>query len=227
MKSACMSQVLPGRCAALDLHTMGSELEQGKLESQDWSSLSSTAHYALITQKQILTLECMQESIQSDLVYPVLFYPDPSPSGRKSMVTELQHMSCIHTVCVFDYPVPSPFRIFLWKTDACGYARSDCIHTSPCVHNLYYSGLVMVERQNQPRDSDLMITACAIQDMDYVRRCARIPWLFMDMLSTESISGSLRVSCTASGAPHATKHRRKTPSNKIMLPAHVANSIHI
>ena len=29
-------------------------------------------------------------------------------------------MSCIHTVCVFDYPVPSPIRIFLWKTDACG-----------------------------------------------------------------------------------------------------------
>ena len=64
--------------------------------------------------------------VQSDLAYPVLFYPDPSPSGRKSLVTDLQHLPCIHTVCVFDYPVPSPIRIFLWKTDVCGYARSDC-----------------------------------------------------------------------------------------------------
>ena len=64
--------------------------------------------------------------VQSDLAYPVLFYPDPSPSGRKSLVTDLQHMPCIHTVCVFDYPVPSPIRIFLWKTLVCGYARSDC-----------------------------------------------------------------------------------------------------
>ena len=30
------------------------------------------------------------------------------------------------TVCVFSYPVPSPIRILLWKTDVCGYARSDC-----------------------------------------------------------------------------------------------------
>ena len=30
------------------------------------------------------------------------------------------------SVCVFDYPVPSPNRIFSWKTDVCGYARSDC-----------------------------------------------------------------------------------------------------
>ena len=50
--------------------------------------------------------------IQSDLAYPVLVYPDPSPSGRKSLVTDLQHMPCTHTVCVFDYPVPSPIRIF-------------------------------------------------------------------------------------------------------------------
>ena len=35
-------------------------------------------------------------------------------------------MPCLHTVCVFDYPVPSPIRIFFWKTDVCGYARSDC-----------------------------------------------------------------------------------------------------
>ena len=34
----------------------------------------------------------VQESktmIQSDLVYPVLVYPDPSPSGRKSLVTDV------------------------------------------------------------------------------------------------------------------------------------------
>ena len=66
--------------------------------------------------------------IQSDLAYPVLVYPDPSPSGRKSVATDLQHMPCTHTVCVFDYPVPSPIRIFFWKTDVCGYVRSDCIH---------------------------------------------------------------------------------------------------
>ena len=65
-------------------------------------------------------------TVQSDLAYPVLFYPDPSPSGRKSLVTDLQHMSCIHTVCAFGYPVPASIRIFLWKTDVCGYARSDC-----------------------------------------------------------------------------------------------------
>ena len=59
-------------------------------------------------------------AVQSDLPYPVLFYPDPSPSGRKSLVADLQHMACIHTVCVFDYPVPSPIRIFSWKTDVCG-----------------------------------------------------------------------------------------------------------
>ena len=50
---------------------------------------------------------------QSDLAYPVLFYPDPSPSGRKSLVTDLQHMSCMHTVCAFDNPVRSPIRIFV------------------------------------------------------------------------------------------------------------------
>ena len=49
----------------------------------------------------------MLMNVQSDLAYPVLFYPDPSePSGRKSLVTDLQHMLCIHTVCVFDSPVP-------------------------------------------------------------------------------------------------------------------------
>ena len=41
--------------------------------------------------------------VQSDLAYPVLFYPDPSPSGRKSLDADLQHMSCILTVCVFNY----------------------------------------------------------------------------------------------------------------------------
>ena len=33
-----------------------------------------------------------QFRVQSDLAYPVLFYPDPSPSGRISLVTDLQHM---------------------------------------------------------------------------------------------------------------------------------------
>ena len=44
------------------------------------------------------------EPVQSDLAYAVLFYPDPSPSGRTSLVTDLQHMLCIHTctVGVFD-----------------------------------------------------------------------------------------------------------------------------
>ena len=38
------------------------------------------------------------------------------------------YSSCsAYTVCVFDYPVPSPIRNFSWKTDVCGYARSDCI----------------------------------------------------------------------------------------------------
>ena len=41
-------------------------------------------------------------------------------------------MPCIYTVCVFNYPVPSPIRIFLWKTDVCGYARSDCIRHRFC-----------------------------------------------------------------------------------------------
>ena len=31
----------------------------------------------------------MHSKVQSDLAYPVLFYPDPSPSGRKSFVTDL------------------------------------------------------------------------------------------------------------------------------------------
>ena len=73
--------------------------------------------------------------IQSDLVYPVLCYPDPSPSGRKSLVTDLQHMPCIHTVCVFDYPVPSPIRIFVWKTDVCGYVWYDCIAIRDELHS--------------------------------------------------------------------------------------------
>ena len=82
-----------------------------------------------------LALHCSPPHIiiQSDL-----FYPDPLPSGSKSLVTDLQHMSCIHTVCVFDYPVPSPIRIFLLKTDVCSYARSDCIHAhqscTPVMH---------------------------------------------------------------------------------------------
>ena len=57
--------------------------------------------------------------IQSDLAYPVLFYPDPSPAGRKSLVTGLQHMPCIHTVCVCSiirFPRLSGF--FFRKTDA-------------------------------------------------------------------------------------------------------------
>ena len=52
-------------------------------------------------------------TVQSDLAYLVLFYPVPSPSGGKSLVTDLQHnMACIHIVCAFDYPVPSPIRIY-------------------------------------------------------------------------------------------------------------------
>ena len=74
------------------------------------------------TEIQLLTVHV---HVESDLAYPVLFYPDPSPSGRKLLVTDFQHMPCIHTVWVFDYPDPSPIRIFLWKTDVCGYARSD------------------------------------------------------------------------------------------------------
>ena len=71
-----------------------------------------------------------QCSIQSDLAYPVLFYPHPSPSGRKSLVTDLQHMPCIHAVCVFDYPVPSPIRMFLLKTDVmCAVMRGLTVHT--------------------------------------------------------------------------------------------------
>ena len=31
-----------------------------------------------------------------------------------------------HTLCVSDYPVPSPVRILFCKTDVCSYARSDC-----------------------------------------------------------------------------------------------------
>ena len=49
-------------------------------------------------------------TVQSDLAFP-----DPSPSGRKSLVTNLQHMQCLQTVCVFKYPVPSPIRIFCGK----------------------------------------------------------------------------------------------------------------
>ena len=31
------------------------------------------------------------------------------------------YSNAMHThTCVFDYPVPSPIRIFLWKTDVCG-----------------------------------------------------------------------------------------------------------
>ena len=68
-------------------------------------------------------------TIQSDLAYPVLFYPDPSPSGRKSLVTDLQHMSCIHTVCVFDYPVPSPIRIFFVENGCVRLSYgSDAVH---------------------------------------------------------------------------------------------------
>ena len=34
-----------------------------------------------------------RRKVQSDLAYPVLCYPDPSPSGRKSLVTDLQHIN--------------------------------------------------------------------------------------------------------------------------------------
>ena len=56
--------------------------------------------------------------VQSDLAYP-----DPSPSGRKSLVADLQHMSWIHTVCVFDHPVPSPIRIFFCGKQMCAVMR--------------------------------------------------------------------------------------------------------
>ena len=59
--------------------------------------------------------------IQSDLAYPVLFCPDPSPSGRKSLVTDLQHNYVMHaySMCVrlsgsLAYPD------ILRKTDVCG-----------------------------------------------------------------------------------------------------------
>ena len=53
-----------------------------------------------------------------------------SPAIRKKIVSyrftayamHTTHTVC-HTVCVFDYPVP--YQIFSWKTDVCGYARSD------------------------------------------------------------------------------------------------------
>ena len=35
--------------------------------------------------------DIMASMLQSDLAYPVLFYPDPSSSGNKSLVTDLQH----------------------------------------------------------------------------------------------------------------------------------------
>ena len=40
----------------------------------------------------------VEGALQSDLAYPVLFYPDPSSSGRKSLVIDLEYESCIHTV---------------------------------------------------------------------------------------------------------------------------------
>ena len=55
----------------------------------------------------------------------------PRLSGSLAIRKKIVGYKCtayatLHTVCVFDYPVPSPIRIFLWKTDVCGYARSDC-----------------------------------------------------------------------------------------------------
>ena len=41
----------------------------------------------------------MKPVVQSHLAYPVLVHPDPWSSGRKSLVNDLQHMPCIHTVC--------------------------------------------------------------------------------------------------------------------------------
>ena len=62
-------------------------------------------------------------AVPSDLGYPVLVYPDPSPSGRKSLVTDSQHMQCIRAVCVFGYPVPSPIRIFFCGKRLCAIMR--------------------------------------------------------------------------------------------------------
>ena len=96
------------------------------IHSLHLSSLYSSIHSFFVISYSIL--------IRSDLAYPVLVYPDPSPSERKSrLVTDLQHMPCTHTVCVFDYPVPSPIRIFFWKTDVCGYARSACTGVRLCL----------------------------------------------------------------------------------------------
>ena len=41
-------------------------------------------------------------NIQSDLVYPVLFYPDPSPSGRKLLITDFSaYMYVMHTYSMY------------------------------------------------------------------------------------------------------------------------------
>ena len=60
--------------------------------------------------------------MHSDLAYPVLFLSG-SLAVRKKIVS---YRLTSYVACVFDYPVPLPIRIFLWKTDVCGKARSDC-----------------------------------------------------------------------------------------------------
>ena len=68
----------------------------------------------------------MAITIQSDHTYPVLFYLDPSPSRRKSLVTDLQHNYVMHTysMCVrlsgsLTYPD-------IFAENGCGSARSGC-----------------------------------------------------------------------------------------------------
>ena len=62
--------------------------------STDWYALD-----ALVLNEVPLTGKFR---VQSHLAYPILFHPDPSPSGRKSLVTDLQHKPFTPTVCVFD-----------------------------------------------------------------------------------------------------------------------------
>ena len=71
---------------------------------------------------------CAESYVQSDLAYPVLSYPDPSPSAEANRWLPIYSMchTYMHPVCVFDYPVLSPIRISLLKTVVCGSTRSDC-----------------------------------------------------------------------------------------------------
>ena len=70
------------------------------------------------------------------------------PEDNRWLLTYI--MSCIHTVhvCVFDYPIPSPIRIFVenewvwWcaRSD-CTYALTSCCCTTTCSCRLVYCRL--------------------------------------------------------------------------------------